>query len=371
MQLPSILLLDCAEELEKRLKKLGYDVESGSLGYVTGSRILPSQVYEKDIFIYDPPIPDTDENGRRSISSYIREETPEYPLAHFHSHLQRGGLLLAFIKPLDSFEHKLREAYEWIPAFPEIELTSDRHVEVISELDEVKWLRPLLSEKYPKIPVEIKISGDGIQGLYFNRNGDKLGGFINFGNGRVILLPNGESNEQVIMNFLNRVVPKVFSFTSGDQLINRFVSPKEKLALTKLSTIEQEISKDEEKRDGVMQELVSARSGKINKIRQDETAVLILNYFDLALQQDDVALFYIYKIIEALEGKYGSERQAKLALGNNAGWTHIGKLANATYADVRHAPMPGEKVKEWTDEDIKNCFSEAEAIIAAYLNTLF
>jgi hypothetical protein len=49
-----ILLLDCSDELLKSLKNKGYDVEAGSVGFQTGVRHLPSQIYEKRIFIYNP-----------------------------------------------------------------------------------------------------------------------------------------------------------------------------------------------------------------------------------------------------------------------------------------------------------------------------
>jgi hypothetical protein len=75
--------------------------------------------------------------------------------------------------------------------------------------------------------------------------------------------------------------------------------------------------------------------------------------------------------LEALEKKYGQEKEAKRKLGCNREWNLIGTVANASYADIRHAPKPGEKIKEWTQDEIDNCFKAAEKIIHAYLTTLF
>ena len=114
-----------------------------------------------------------------------------------------------------------------------------------------------------------------------------------------------------------------------------------------------------------------ASQEKIKTIHIDETAVLIINYYDLALQQEDVSLFYLYKIIEVLKNKYGSESKAKAILKDNKEWNKIRKTANESYRDMRHAPKPGEKIKEWTQEDIKSCFEATLKIINSYLETLF
>jgi hypothetical protein len=38
---------------------------------------------------------------------------------------------------------------------------------------------------------------------------------------------------------------------------------------------------------------------------------------------------------------------------------------------VRHAPKPGEKIKQWSDKEIKSCHDAAKKIIHAYFVTLF
>jgi len=370
---PSILLLDCTAELEEKLKKLGFDAESGTVGFFNGETKLPSQVYEKDIFIYDPPLIETNEDDVRRIILYPTEKTPQFPIANISQHIMRGAILLSFIKSLSDYQSEIKLAYAWIPGVPTIEPTFDKKIQTLSPgIEEYTLLQPILSDQYVKLPVLQKlIPSVQAQGLYFNKNRDKLGIIIRYGKGIVILLPNCKSNEQIVLNFLHQVIPKILDEESGTRLIEKFLSPEEESLIKKFERIERNIRGMEEERDSMKQNIATANRNKVKTIKQDETAVLVLNYYDLAVQQNDVALFYIYKIIEAIERKYGGENQAKDVLRNREGWNRIGKLANSSYADVRHAPQPGEKVKQWTDQEIKECFVDAELIIHSYLKTLF
>ena len=79
----------------------------------------------------------------------------------------------------------------------------------------------------------------------------------------------------------------------------------------------------------------------------------------------------MYKVIETLEHRFGNEKAAKAKLNKNTEWNLIGRTANASYGDVRHAPRPGEVIKQWTKDEIAECFAAAERIIAAYFSTLF
>jgi len=207
--------------------------------------------------------------------------------------------------------------------------------------------------------------------LFFNMNNDDLGCFIKRNEGRLIILPQYESNEEIIKIFLNRVMPKLYDLAIKTSLIEEFASPDEIKAQSKILEMEENIQKLNNDIEEATEELNSARRYKIQTIKNDQTANLILKYYDLALKQDDVALFYLYKVTEALEKKYGGETEAKKRLGQNTEWNLIGKVANASYADVRHAPKPGEKIKEWTQDEIDKCFEAAQKIIHAYLATLF
>ena len=166
-------------------------------------------------------------------------------------------------------------------------------------------------------------------------------------------------------------MPKMYKLETQINLLDAFLSPQETALQEKIKHIENKINELDEALKGAKEKLTTARLDKIQTIKRDETATLILNYYDLATQQEDVALFYLYKVIEALEKKYSGESKAKNTLGCNAEWNLIGKLANASYADIRHAPKPGEKIKGWSQEEIERCFKAAERIIHTYFATLF
>lgn len=366
---PSILLLDCEADFEETLRKQGFDVLSGTTGFISGARRLPCQVYERNIIIFDPKPP----KNKLLLTDYIVRSnnlTPEYNLNNILEHLNRGAVILAFLKDLPVSD-SIKFPYSWIPAMPEIAPTKDS---VINSVDlEGNWIQPVVGKNYLKNPVLIKLLTTPSVGrrLYLNGNQEALGYMYDFGYGRVILLPDGKDNEKVINVFLHRALPKFWDYESQQALIDEFISPEEESLQKQLSDIVSEQEKLEEKQVEIKEKIVTANLNKTNTIKEDDTAVLILNYFDLALQQPDVSLFYLYKVTEALEKKFGNEKTAKETLRNNKEWNLIGTLANASYADVRHAPDPGEKKKEWTEEEITNCFEAAKKIIASYLLSLF
>lgn len=374
---PSILLLDCDPKLEEKLRLQGFDVESGTVGFTTGRQKLPCQLYEKDIIIYNPKtIAKTPHDLDMRFGS-MQVETPEFSIHDSVSFLKNGGTILAFVNKISTNQASIREAYSWIPSIPPIDPTKDRDITAVnihSPTAIYKWIMPIVSSKYPKIPVTNKLiflADTQGQALYFNRNGDILGAAYVFGPGKVILLPESDVEEQIVMNFLHRVIPKLYSYTSGQQLIDKFRSSKEKDISDELEKTEEKIVTIENERDTLKANLAEANREKVTTIKQDETANQILDYFDMAVQQDDVALFYLYKVTEALQKKYGGEKQAKDALNTHTEWNLIGRLSNASYADIRHAPSPGEKKKEWSEEEIKSCFEAAEKIIHQYLSSLF
>jgi hypothetical protein len=88
-----ILLLDCSETLESKLKAQGFDVESGTVGYCTGVRKLPSQVYEKEIFIYDPSVNDR----RLFIDTEIKDLSPQYGFEYIKPRIQSGATFVVFL----------------------------------------------------------------------------------------------------------------------------------------------------------------------------------------------------------------------------------------------------------------------------------
>jgi len=376
-----ILLLDCSKNLEKRLLKLGFDIETGTVGYCTGKRSLPSQVYEKDIIIYNPSNVIKNDKDDYVTPVEIDNLTPEYKLSDTVAFLQRGGIVLAIVKKVADEWQTQNQAYNWIPLAPSLDPTKDSLV-VPARIKGtyLDFLIPVVSKYLVKTPVGERIIEAQPRNiairlaspLYFNIKSDILGYYYeNFNSGKVILLPENQSNDDVIVTFLKRVIPKLLEVQPQTNLVDTYKSPQELGAEKKVQTAEEKLEEHNKKLTESQDELNQAKVNKVSVIKKDETAVLILNYFDVAIDQEEISLFYLYKITEALQKKYGSEKEAKSKIGCNSEWKYIRKLANTSYADIRHAPSPGEKIKDWTEEEIKEAYSKSTKIIHSYLNTLF
>src|SRR5712664_2821017 len=120
-----ILLLDCSEQLLKKVKSEGFDVEAGTIGFVNGIRNLPSQVYEKDVFIYSPLwlVAGWDKSAR------ITDVSPEYTIEPLSARIEHGGATcLIFVNRLTDDIHGQNAAYKWIPFMPQILFTKDKAV---------------------------------------------------------------------------------------------------------------------------------------------------------------------------------------------------------------------------------------------------
>ncbi|KKQ46603.1 hypothetical protein A3H05_00450 [Candidatus Giovannonibacteria bacterium RIFCSPLOWO2_12_FULL_43_26] len=379
--MPSILLLDCSTDLVGVFKRQGFDVDFGSMGFSGGTRYLPSQIYEKNIIIYNPCNFLRDSTGGYIAIGKIKNNTPEYDLGHLKNHILKGATMLIFVNRVADDPNKQHEAYAWIPFMPNVPFTKDQEA-IKTHFSYPEFLQPLsntldldtpVMQKLvvPKEQIEFYQKVGSFVPIFLNRNDDILGLYIKIGEGRLIILPRFKSNEDIIATFLNRVMPKIYDLGIHANIIDQFASPNEKIVKEKIEKIEVVLQKATETLGNAKEDLETAKREKTNIVKSDPTAALILSYFETATQQDDVALYYLYKIIDALEKKYGGEKEAKQISGCNVEWNLIGKLANESYADIRHAPKPGEKVKEWGTTEIKSCFEAAEKIIHSYLNTLF
>lgn len=374
-----ILLLDCSENLRRKLESQGFNVESGTVGVCTGVRKLPSQVYEKDIFFYNPAsLPD---NGVVRKDSF-KNLTPEYNLRHLEERIMYGGTLVAFVNRLSNSIEVQRSFYNWIPEMPEIEFTSDMIVSY-NPLDkypesQVGYLAPIVTSENLSLPVFLRLKPPQPQGyrhdvffLFVNALGNCLGVHILRGQGSLTFLPKYKSNEEVIEIFLHRVVPRLYRSSGKSGLTDIFISPAEKAAraeLEQLQSIEAQLRKRQE---DIRAQLAGATREKSNVISADSTARQILIYYDHARREDEVALYYLYKIVEAIENKFGGETEGINVVGAGTEWKAIKRLANESYRDARHAPKPGDVIKKWTDAEIKKCFEDVKVVVTAYFATLF
>lgn len=368
----SILLLDSTDKILDKFTKQGFDIQAGSVGFCSTKRSFPTQLYEKDIFIYDPVLKPEIVGFTPSIENL----TPQFGISEMFTAIKNGGVLLALVKELTEVPNLMNMAYGWIPLMPQLNPTMDNIVTINkSGSSEFKLFSPLLGSPIVK-PVKVTLDFQNNplprEDFFYNLKEDVLGAYYEYGSGTIIVLPEYSSSEELIDVFLHRVVSKLVGAESGNSVVDNFISSDESKIKKKIEDKEKEIQENESDLQQLIQDLATSSREKDIKIKEDETAVLILNYYDLALRQEDVALFYIAKITEALENKYGGEGKAKgIFKGLNAEWNKIGKLANASYADIRHAPKPGEKIKEWSQTEIEECFDAAKKIIQSYIEKLF
>ena len=245
-----ILLLDCSEALSANLRNQGFDVESGTVGICTGARKLPSQVYEKTIFFYNPESSPSDGIVRNEKT--IIDETPQFDLAHLQSRIDAGATFVAFLNPLFNNIALQQRLYSWIPYMPPLAFSSDKIVFANRFTDypdcEQRALAPVVATPNLSLPVLLKLTPPekgpyptDVFSLYWNANGDCLGVQILRRRGRLILLPKFKSNEEMIEVFLHRVAPQLYDVNIHAVLSDTFSSPAELAAqelITKLGGFE-------------------------------------------------------------------------------------------------------------------------------------
>jgi hypothetical protein len=376
-----ILLLDCPAELTQKLREQGYDVEAGTIGFATGKRTLPSQVYEKQVFFYSPSRVET-QRGRAIEGEEIEDSTPEYELSHLADTINRGATFVVFVNRLSDDLRTQSRAYSWIPFMPRIQFTKDHWVgpNTFKDYpnDKCRFLNPVVDPKEVKIPVRQKLITPAPQAyprdiftLFVNGNSEKLGVLIACGIGFIIVLPEFRSNSGAIATFIQRVLPKMYDLKADVSLVDRYISPAEKHTQQQITAGETEINRIELQLEQQRVSLEAARRNKESVIQADHTSKQVLSYYDTALHQEDVALFYLYKAVEFIENNHGGESAAIKKFGFGSEWKFLKKTVNASYADVRHAPKPGDVIKRWTDEEIQDCFEAVEKIILSYFSSLF
>jgi hypothetical protein len=374
-----ILLLDCSKQLERKLKEQGFDIETGTSGFCTGIRRLPSQLYEKDVIIYNP---ETVSPGEPIYEETIEDKTPEYNLAYLESRIRNGATFLVFLNPLSNTLDGQRAPYQWIPYMPVTEFTSDKHVLVnpfeVYPDSEWRMLAPIVTTENLASPVLQKLKPPKAQDyprdiftLLWNGHGDNLGTLILRGRGRLIILPRFLSNEDVIETFAHRVLPQLYPGSATTGLTERFISPEEGKERELLKKLDLEEKYVRDRQSAARSRLVAAGRAKSAAIKADDTAKQILVYWDNARRQDDAALFYLYKIVESIENKLGGEAAGIKTLGAGSEWKAVKKLANESYRDARHAPKPGDVIKKWSNTEIKQCFQDTEKVVMAYFASLF
>jgi hypothetical protein len=368
--------LDCHNSLEQKLKDQGFDVESGTTGHCTNSRRLPSQVYEKEIFIYNPTDFSFSEDGKTT------DYTPQFKLEYMQSRIENGATFVAFLNQISDNIKVQRIVYGWIPFMPPIEPTHDKfvHVNQFDSFPDWDWklLAPIVNKDEIDLPVLQKVSPPKPQEyrkdvfrLFENNHGECLGVLIRRGDGQLIVLPKFRSNEAVVESFLYYVLPRLYNTDTRIGLIDEFASPAERKSREALHELEIRSEEIKSRQESERKQVEKAKREKSTAINADATAKQILVYYDQAKRQDAAALFYLYKIIEAIENKYGGETDGIKAVGAGTEWKSVKRLANESYRDARHAPKPTDIIKQWSPVEIKKCFEDTQKVVMAYFATLF
>ncbi len=371
-------MLPCSSQTSANADK---DVETGTVGFATGVRILPSQLYEKQVFFYSPNNLAL-KDGRPIEAHEIQDFTPEYKLEYLEDSIRKGGTFVAFVNRIVDDLKGQNRAYSWIPFMPEVHFTKDKWVGPNPFTDypdhQCRFLAPLVDANKVEVPVLQKPMTPqprdyprDIFTLFGNANGEKLGVIIIRERGSVVVLPKMKSNEEAIATFIQRVLPDMYDLKAQIPLIEKFVSPAETHAAEQVAASEATLHRVEAELEESRVALATARREKANLIQAHPTAKQILSYFDTALRQDDVALFFLYKAIELIENEQGGEGAAIKRFGLGAEWKSLKKVANASYGDIRHAPKPGDVIRPWSDQDLKACFEACEKIVLVYFNSLF
>jgi hypothetical protein len=170
---------------------------------------------------------------------------------------------------------------------PEMTFTKDEKVLVNPLVQrDYGFLAPIVSEAYVKVPVLQKLKTpsvivDDFVPLLYNLNEEVVGAFLRPGNGSLIILPQCQSNEDIINTFLNRVIPKLYDLEVRTELIDEFVSPEEEIAQSTIQKTNRQIQELSEAIEVENEKLNAARRKKTQVVRKDETATRILMYHRL------------------------------------------------------------------------------------------
>jgi hypothetical protein len=318
-----------------------------------------------------------DEDSFEIFSDHVEDKSPQFPLNYLNRAVHNGATVVVFLNPIHDGIKIQRGLYTWIPSIPTLDFTHDKLIypnDFRSYPDmKYEFLAPILAEDVD-LPVLLRVTTPANQEtihLFANANGDSLGCLIPLGNGFLLVLPKFISNEDVIETFLHRVVPKMYDLQHKSGLVEMFVSPVEQERLKQLAQLEKASAQIAEGLASERVGLETARREKANTISKDPTARRVLAYYDTAKLNEESALFYLYKMIEAIENKYGGEANGIKAVGASEEWKFVKRLANKSYADVRHAPKPTEIIEKPSRDEIEAAFKNTEKVVLAYFRTLF
>lgn len=377
----TILLLDCSDALKVRLEGLGYDVKTGTSGYITGMRTLPCPVYECDLIVYNPTCQPT------KVTISAKEGPPtDTPVLDFSrdtlaKHALGGGHWLVFVNKLSEIEDIQQFAYSFVPGLPRPYFTQDSRFTLSKQLRDEKYMEKYLplfrSPKSLKIttPIRIKLPGDKWENFtpfLVNARGEELAGRTWGNSGTVTCLPTFDNNEEAVLVYLDHVFPKLSNSASRQGIEEFFLSPRELALVDEEVKITKEFTALEGGFHDTKREMAVERKAKLDKIRADETATRLLEFYRVAQEDPTDPWVPLFKIVETISHKFGGEAEGKAALVVcNAEWNLLKRLSNESERNTRHAVRPGEMERPVTNDEIRQSFEAAKKMTCAYFWTLF
>ena len=389
-----ILLLDCSPEIEIKLKSKGFDVTSGTTGITSGIRNIPVAFYEQNIIIFDPrpskyltqSSVNTRNNGTLSILGII-DGTPEVQNKDIKDFLKNGGIILSFANPLDveanpPSAHKELAVFSWIPSFPVLVQTKDREIVKSTNLINVERDIAFLSifrDFQVKIPVlrRLKNCDDAIypRDLLLNARGDAISSYYDVDyrleNGRVIVLPQFDSNDDVIEHFVNYVYPQLFEISPD---LPKELKIKQSQRLEKL---QEQLEKAESFEKKVVLDLQRLRSEiveenlRIEKLMDgDQTARLIIGYLEDITESRQASWGLSYKIVQRLYHEFDTDKRAKEILNAAEEINFIKRITNDSERDTRHPPRLNDTINPPSEEELARIINDSKSLVEKYINYL-
>ncbi len=235
-----VLLLDCSAEVSQQLKNENFDVALGSIGFVTGVRQLPHPIYEADVIVYNPTAvkeveivyPHSLGKGKGVIKSRdIKGPDVGLFLEPLLPHLNAGAILLVFANHLAVPLSQLQTIYDWIPSMPKLAAAYDSKLE-IAGLESQPFsapYQPLLDESRLVKPIKLTLEFD-VEDLFDqevliqNRLRKTIACVLKFGKGQLIVLPTYKSNDEIILDFMHRVLPQLAPIPSSKAIVDCYRS---------------------------------------------------------------------------------------------------------------------------------------------------
>ena len=98
----------------------------------------------------------------------------------------------------------------------------------------------------------------------------------------------------------------------------------------------------------------------------DPTLRQCYDYIEDAREHDLESLFFLYKVIDTIENKFGGEKKASEVLKIREELKFVKRLANEPLRDERHAPKPSDVIQRPSGAECARAMEYTISVIRAY-----